>query len=407
MVKDTLYYDRLGVTPDASSTDIRKAYRKKAIELHPDKNPDDPNAQNKFTEVAEAYEVLSNEEKRQTYDQFGKEGLERGGMGDPHDIFSAFFGGGGGPFGFGGGGPRGPRRGEDTQYQLKVSLEDFYNGKTTKMAVTRNILCKSCDGKGASKTDAVKRCNPCRGQGIRMVARQIGPGMIQQMQVKCSECDGRGEIIDEKDKCKNCQGRKTLKDKKILEVHVDKGMKDGQKITFRGESDQAPGIEPGDIVFILREEEHPVFQRKGNDLYMLKKIPLIEALSGTEFVVSHLDGRYLKVTSNAGDIIKPGEERTIVSEGMPQYRNPTTKGNLHLKFEIDFPDSIPADFVSKLQTLLPAAHKKFKIPAEAEVDEVVLAPRVESHDHKNDRNAYDSDGDDDGPQQGGVRCAQQ
>jgi len=412
MVKDTLFYDRLGVKPDASAADIKKVYRKKAIELHPDKNPDDPNAQNKFTEIAEAYEILSNDEKRATYDKFGKEGLERGGMGgaDPHDIFSAFFGGGGGPFGFGGGGSRGPRKGEDIQYQLKVTLDDFYNGKTSKMAVTRNILCATCGGKGSKSAAGAKKCNPCRGQGIRLVARQLGPGMIQQMQVQCQECDGKGEVLDEKDKCTNCKGKKTMKDKKVLEVHVEKGMKDGQKITFRGESDQSPGVEPGDIVFILREEEHATFKRQGDDLYIVKKIPLIEALGGTEFVLTHLDSRFLVVVSNHGDIIKPGEERTIKNEGMPQYKNPFERGNLHLKFDVEFPDELPPDIVIQLTRLLPPRQKKAELPKDAVVDEVTLTQRIETGANTGRRaDAYNSDEEEDGRGGGGggVRCAQQ
>jgi DnaJ family protein A protein 2 len=443
MVKDTAFYDLLELKPDASVDEIKKAYRRKAMALHPDKvlflvhshqhlqcilmhedkvqsvfvareadynfqNPDNPAAAEKFKEVAQAYEVLSNEEKRQMYDKFGKEGMDGPGPGSAEDIFSAFFGGG--MFGGGGrgGGRRGPVKGEDIAYQLPVSLDEFYNGKTTKMAVTRNILCEACKGKGSTKPDAVKQCGTCRGQGIRMVTRQIGPGMIQQMQVECSDCQGKGETVKESDKCQKCKAKKVIKEKKILDVHVEKGMRDGQKITFRGESDQAPGVEPGDIVFVLREKEHKDFKRQGDDLYMTKSVPLIEALGGTEFIIQHMDGRYLVVTSKRGDILKPGEERTIQGEGMPCFKNPFQKGNLHIKFDIVFPESLSSEVVSQLSSLLPPRNKKDNIPKDAIVDEVDLSPKVAANAGGHRSQAYDSDDEEQaGGPGGGVQCRQQ
>lgn len=148
------------------------------------------------------------------------------------DIFSHIFGGG--LFGFMGNQSRsrnGRRRGEDMMYPLKVSLEDLYNGKTTKLQLSENVLCSACSGQGR-KSGAVQKCSACRGRGVRIMIRQLAPGMVQQMQSVCSDCNGEGEVINEKDRCKKCEGKKLIKEVKILEVHVDKGMKHGQRITF-------------------------------------------------------------------------------------------------------------------------------------------------------------------------------
>ena len=168
-------------------------------------------------------------------------------------------------------------RREDMMHPLKVSLEDLYNGRTTKLQLSKNVLCRASSGQGG-KSGAVQKCSACPGRDLRIMIRQLAPGMVQQMQSVCSDCDGEGEVVNEKDRCKKCEGRKVMKEVKILEVHLDKGMKHGQRITFTGEADQAPGVEPGDIVLLLQEKEHEVFQRDGNDLHMTYKIGLAEAL---------------------------------------------------------------------------------------------------------------------------------
>lgn len=210
-----------------------------------------------FKEISAAYEILSDPEKRAKYDKYGLEGVddEAGAAARGEDLFSMFFGGGGGR---GGRGSRsGPRKGPSVNHPIKVSLEDLYNGKTVKLAINRKVV-----------VGEVKECNKCKGQGMVMEIRQIGPGMITQMQRPCSQCDGQGKSAQ------------TKPERKVLEVHIDKGMRHGQKITFRNMADEVPGMEAGDVNFIVQEKEHDLFKRKGADLLATKEISLNQALTG-------------------------------------------------------------------------------------------------------------------------------
>jgi len=277
------------------------------LKYHPDKNP---NAGERFKEISHAYEVLSDEQKRNIYDNYGEEGLsgEGAGMGggSAEELFAQFFGGGlgGGMFGNGGGAPRGPRRGRDLVHALKVTLEDLYKGKVSKLALQKTVLCAKCKGKGG-KEGSIKTCKGCNGTGQKIVMRQMGP-MIQRFQALCPDCNGEGETIPAKDKCKECNGKKVVNERKVLNVHVDKGMQEGQRITFAGEADQAPNTIPGDVIFVIETKEHPRFQRKGDDLFYQAKIDLVTALVGGQFSVEHLDERFLKVDILKGEVIRPG-----------------------------------------------------------------------------------------------------
>eukprot|EP00163_Fabomonas_tropica_P020209 TRINITY_DN355_c0_g1_i2.p1 TRINITY_DN355_c0_g1~~TRINITY_DN355_c0_g1_i2.p1 ORF type:complete len:413 (-),score=130.28 TRINITY_DN355_c0_g1_i2:410-1648(-) len=411
MVKETKFYDLLGVSPDASEGDIRKAYKKKAMKLHPDRNTSDPHATEKFKELGKAYDVLSDERMRTLYDQVGEKGLEEGGGGgDPFGggaggIFESFFGGGFGGFGGGGGQrERGPKKTEDVAHALNVTLEDLYNGKQSKMKITRRIICKTCTGSGGKAGKAPKKCDTCRGQGVRVVIQQIGP-MIQQMRAQCEDCDGQGEVIDEKDKCKACKGRKVVTDKQVIEVNVDKGMQHGQKIVLYGMADEAPGYQPGDIVMVLRQQPHDVFTRKGSDLYMTHKMSLTEALCGFSIPITHLDGRKLMVQSIDGEIIHPGQVKGIADEGFPVHKNPFEKGTLFIKFDVVFPKRVPVELQRKLEEILPVAPTR--PPMSDDYEEVVLT--VEEGETKGaarSGQAYDSDEDEMGGGGQRVQCAQ-
>lgn len=406
-MSDTAYYDILGVDKSASSDDLRKAYRKLALKYHPDKNPD---AGDKFKEITHAYEILSDPEKREIYDRYGEEGLKGGagggGFGGADDIFDAFFGGGG--FGFGRGGrgrPQGPRKTDDVQHPLQATLEELYNGAVRKIRVTRTRNCTDCDGKGATKEGAVETCTDCRGQGIKLVTKQISPVFIQQMQVKCPTCNGEGQVIDKKYKCKKCNGKKVTSEKKTLDVHIDKGMKDRQRIVFEGEADERPGMTPGDIIFIIQEKPHDVFTRQDAHLIVQKKITLSEALTGFEFEITHLDDRQLIVKSPKGEVIKPNSVKQITGQGMPRYKNPYDRGNLYVKFEVEFPDTLPADICAKLEQLFPAKPKVESVSMEAE-EVSMVEPEYEGRGGSSRRaEAYEEDDDDHA--RPGIQCAQQ
>lgn len=347
-IDNTSYYKTLGVEKTASGADIKKAYRKLALKEHPDRGGDAA----RFQAIGEAAEVLCDEEKRALYDKYGKDGVEGGGGGQHEsadDIFSMFFGGG-----RGGGGRRGPTRGEDINHPLKASLEDLYNGKTVKLAINRNKLCEECDGRGG-KEGCEKSCSDCNGRGMKVQLRQIGPGMVQQVQSGCSTCSGTGKILNEKDKCKSCTGKKVYKDRKVLEVNIEKGMKNGQKIKFADEADELPGTVPGDVVFVVQEKDHDVFKRKGADLLCMQSISLTECLTGFTRVIKHLDGRELVINVPSGSITKPDQVKCIQGEGMPQHGNPFTKGKLFVLFKVTFPETLPAATVQALVKVLPPA----------------------------------------------------
>ncbi|KAF3321257.1 dnaJ protein [Carex littledalei] len=413
---NTKYYEVLGVPKSASQDELKKAYRKAAMKNHPDKGGDPE----KFKELAQAFEVLSDPEKREIYDQYGedalKEGMGGGGASShsPFDIFEQFFGGGGS---FGGGSSRGYRqkRGEDVVHALKVSLEELYNGTTKKLSLSRNVLCQKCKGKG-SKSGNSGRCNGCHGNGVRTVTRQIGPGMIQQMQHVCSECRGSGEVISEKDKCTQCKGNKVVQEKKVVEVHVEKGMLHGQKITFQGEADEAPDTVTGDIVFVLQQKEHPKFKRKSDDLFVEHTLSLTEALCGFQFALTHLDGRQLLIRSNPGEVIKPDQYKAINDEGMPHHVRPFMKGRLYIQFKVEFPDSglLTRDQCRFLEKALPMRPTSSAAQlSDMELDEceetiltdVNMEEEMRRKQHHHHGEAYDEDDDDDaGPR---VQCAQQ
>ncbi|KAJ9104339.1 hypothetical protein QFC19_003981 [Naganishia cerealis] len=403
MVKET---DLLEVKPNASPSEIKKAFRMKALKAHPDKGGD----KEKYQALQNAYEVLADEDKRQLYDQYGKAGLEGGGPGgmggmDSSDLFSQLFGGGGGFFGGGGGGgrPQGPRRGKDLVHRISVSLEDLYKGKVQKLALSKSVLCKGCDGLGGKK-GAVKECTACHGQGVRVTLRQLGP-MVQQIQQPCGDCDGTGEIVDPKNRCKQCNGKKTQQERKVLEVHIDKGMKSGQQIKFPGESDQSPGVEPGDVIFVVEEKEHSRFQRKGDDLFCEAEIDLLTALAGGEFAIEHLDDRTLKVQITAGEIIKPGVLKVIQGQGMPSHRH-HNNGNLYIKLTVKFPDTLSTEQMAALEKALPPRKPLAKVNPKHHVEEVFLEEPTDRQ--RNGAEAMDEDDDEDmrggGP---GVQCAQQ
>uniref|UniRef100_A0A182R115 Uncharacterized protein n=1 Tax=Anopheles farauti TaxID=69004 RepID=A0A182R115_9DIPT len=396
MVKETGFYDVLGVKPGCSPEDLKKAYRKLAMKYHPDKNP---NEGERFKQISMAYEVLSDPEKKAIYDEGGEAAIKQGGAGggggfhSPMDIFDMIINGG-----MGG---RREQRGRDLIHRLYVTLEELYSGATRKLSLQKSVICDGCDGIGGKK-GTVHKCMPCQGTGIVTKVHHIMPGFMQQNKQPCRACQGQGEVFDEKHKCKKCDGQKKVRDKKILDVHIEKGMRSGQKIVFSGEGDQEPGLQPGDIVIALEEKGHPVFKRSGMDLLMEMRLELAEALCGFQKVITTLDKRSLVVTSTPGEVIKHAAFKCIMDEGMPQWKNPFEKGRLIIQFQVVFPDSLPADAAKLLEQFLPPKPAE-EIPEDVEMVNLVdLDPEQESRNQY--KNAYEEDEEDGGTP--GVRIQQ-
>lgn len=324
---------------------------------------------------------------RAKYDKYGLEGLEDGGGGHgpgAEDLFSMFFGGGARR-------SSGPPRGEDVNHPISVSLEDLYNGKTVKLAVNRDVL----DGDP-------RMCTTCDGEGIVIELRQLGLGMVQQIQRHCSDCGGEGY------RCKK------KRERKVLEVLVEKGMRHGQKIVFRGMADEKPNCEPGNVNFVIQEKDHAMFKRKGADLLVTKTLSLKEALTGFRWPIKHLDGRQVLIESRPSEVIQAEASggrpyvKIVAGEGMPSHGNPFVKGNLYILFTVEFPkdgDLTPAA-IDALKKFLPGPSS---MDVEYNPEEVEIA-HLDAGDVKqfgkgglsSTDAAYDSD--DDGPQ--AVNCQQ-
>ncbi|KAL4792963.1 hypothetical protein BDV19DRAFT_367382 [Aspergillus venezuelensis] len=413
MVKDTKFYDILGVAPTATEAQLKTAYKKGALKYHPDKNPNNPEAAETFKEMSKAYEVLSDSQQRSIYDQLGEEGLEggggAGGMG-AEDLFAQFFGGGGGGFGgmFGGGmRDQGPKKARTIHHVHKVNLEDIYRGKVSKLALQKSVICSTCDGRGG-KEGAVKSCSGCNGSGMKTMMRQMGP-MIQRFQTVCPDCNGEGETIRDKDRCRNCHGKKTVVERKVLHVHVDRGVKNGHKIEFRGEGDQLPGVMPGDVVFEIEQKPHPRFQRKDDDLFYQAEIDLLTALGGGTINIEHLDERWLSVTIAPGEVITPGAIKVIKGQGMPSFRH-HDHGNLYIQFDVKFPEKDELQNLHLLEQVLPPRKEQAQAPTDAMVEDFELE-EVDSNERSQARahgaTGMDEDDDDVPPGAERVQCASQ
>jgi len=416
-MSDNKLYDILGVQRSASEFEIKRAYHKLAKEHHPDKNPDHGD---KFKEISYAYDVLADSKKRAVYDRYGLKGLKEGSGGDPFSAFSGaegifadLFGGGGGGgipgmfFGGGGGGrSRRERRGDNTMKPLMVTLEDLYNGKTFKKTIERKALCSDCEGTGSKNAKASRTCADCRGAGMKIQYRQLGPGLVQQVQSACPKCEGQGTVIPDKDKCKGCGGSKIKTETREIDVEVAKGMTHGTKIVLENMGDEEPGVITGDWIYVVQQTPHSLFERSNENLIMNRTISLTEALCGFQFLIEQLDGRTLVVNRAPGQVVPADAIQLIEGEGMPQFKNPYLKGNLLIKIKVEFPQNHFADekTLKALEALLPA-RTPFEMPIGDHVEEVDLD---DYEDMSGNSAVHESDDEDDGPHGGQrVGCTQQ
>ena len=394
-------YDILGVEKTADAKVIRKAWKKKLVKEHPDRGGDEE----KFKKTKMAYEVLSDPEKRQTYDQGGLEALKeeaegRGGGGE--DMFSSLFGGG----------RRrqqqqrqsGPQKGKPMVHKLRTTLDDLYKGKKRRLALTRKVIVPRGSSEPVDPYELEKtwdRCEGCRGQGAVLRVRQLGPGMIQQIQAKCDRCNGAGHSLK--------SGFRQVEQREVLEVMIEKGMKDNSKIVMKGKGDMIPGQIPGDMVFVVDEMEHATYKRKNSDLLIQKHISVTEAICGFSFLHTHLDERQLLVKSEEGRVYNHGDLMCVEGEGMPLEGDHYNAGRLFILFKIDMPEAteITAEQKTALLAILPPPEGAV-VEADDEM-EIVSLSDVDSQSFGRSAHggssAYDEDDEEgDGRQ---VQCAQQ
>lgn len=340
------YYDILGVDKNADAQAIKKAYRKLAMKYHPDRNPDNKEAEEKFKEVNEAYEVLSDENKRRTYDQFGHEGVNgQGGFGGQGfggqgfggfedifgDVFGDIFGGG---FGNSRTRRRGPERGSDIRHSINISFEEAAFGKKTSIKLNRSEECSECNGSGAKVGTSKKTCPTCNGAGEVRTVQRTPFGNIASSRI-CSTCEGEGEVIESP--CPKCSGRGSTRKVKTIEVDIPAGIDDGQMIKLSGQGEiGSKGGPRGDLYLVINVERHPLFTREGNDIHFEMPITFVQAALGDEIEVPTLDG---KVKYKVPEGTQSGTVFRLREKGIPRIRG-NSRGDQYVKVVVDVPKKL-------------------------------------------------------------------
>jgi molecular chaperone DnaJ len=333
------FYEILGVDRNATDDEIKRAYRQLARQYHPDANPGDDAAAERFKEISVAYDTLSDAEKRRRYDMFGPEGVNAGagGAGDPfgfglNDLFDAFFGGGD-AFGRGRG-PSGPPRGPDAETVMTLTLAEVVTGITKGVDLDMPVGCEQCNGSGCAPGTHSERCPNCSGSGeVRTVRRS----MLGQIVTSgpCPECSATGQIIPSP--CPQCRGDGRIRGSRHLEVEVPAGIDDGQRLRLSGRGPSAPrGGVSGDLYVTVRVQDDPRFVRDGTDLHTVRRVAMTQAALGSTFNIETFDGER-EITLNAGT--QPGKIITLPSLGVPSLRN-NKRGDLHVHVEVEIPDKL-------------------------------------------------------------------
>ena len=344
------YYEVLGVDRNASAEEIKKAYRKLAIKYHPDKNPGNKEAEEKFKEAAEAYSVLSDADKKAKYDQFGHAGVDgagpdfSGGFGNLNDIlndlFGGAFGGGFGGFsGFGGGFGGGQRRervyrGRDIRVRVKLTLEEIAHGVEKEISIEKNVPCKDCGGRGARNSSDIKTCPGCNGTG--QVQRVVNSFLGQTVTYStCQQCGGEGKIIS--NPCSTCHGTGLVRQRETIKVKIPAGVEAGMQMTVQGEGHAAKnnGIN-GDLLVVIEEQEHPELRREGSNLFYTKVVSIMDAVLGCEVEIPCLDGKY-KVKVEPGT--QSGTVVRLRGKGLPSVNSYGT-GDLYVKIAVWIPKKL-------------------------------------------------------------------
>lgn len=340
------YYEVLGVDKNADEQAIKKAYRKLAMKYHPDRNPDNKEAEEKFKEINEAYEVLSDSTKRQTYDQFGHAGVNGqggfgggqggfGGFGGFEDVFGDIFGdmfGGG----FGGGRPRrrGPERGADMKQSIDITFEEAAFGKKTSIKVNRSEECSECHGTGAKSGTSKKTCPTCNGAGEVRTVQRTPFGNIASSRT-CSTCQGDGEVVESP--CQKCQGKGSTRKVKTIEVDIPAGIDDGQMIKLSGQGELgSKGGPRGDLYIVVNVRNHTLFTREGYDIYFDMPITFAQAALGDEIEVPTLDGK-VKYTIPEGT--QTGTVFRLREKGITKLRG-NSRGDQYVKVVVDTPKKL-------------------------------------------------------------------
>lgn len=370
------YYEILGVAKGASEDEIKKAYRKTALKYHPDRNPGDKEAEEKFKEAAEAYDVLSNPDKRARYDQYGHAGVDNsGGFGGAggmsmEDIFSQFgdlFGGFGSFGGFGGGGGAPTNYGSDLRVRIQVTLQEVMKGTTKKLKVKKNVACSHCHGTGAEGNSGSSTCPTCGGSG-RVIRTQDSIFGRVQTQTTCGTCGGTGKVI--KNKCTHCSGSGLERGEELIEINVPAGVASGMQMTLRGKGNAGPNGGPsGDLLVQFEEVPDAEFIRNGNDIVYNLLIPVTTALLGDKVVVPTLEGK-VKITIAPGT--QSGKILRLRNKGLPSVRG-VGRGDQLIVVHLFIPDHLDASDRKLVEQLQASAHFQ---PTEADKKRLIEQQRA-------------------------------